>query len=49
MTDYSKLTNNGTPFTDEDWKKWYRHKSNKERFIEEEEEDDNRGVKDLKR
>ena len=28
---------NGTPYSDEDWKKWYGHKSNKERTIEREE------------
>ncbi len=33
------METNGTPFTDEDWKMWYGHKSNKERFIEEEEID----------
>lgn len=26
---------NGTPFSDEAWKKWYSHKSNKEAWIEE--------------
>jgi len=31
------MTNNGTPFSDEDWKKWYAHKSNKEVWIEEQE------------
>ena len=29
-------TNNGTP-SDEDWQKWYAHKSNKEIWIEEQE------------
>lgn len=28
------IQTNGTPFTDEDWKKWYGHKSNKEIAIE---------------
>ena len=31
----TKLTNNGTPFTDEQWKQWYGHTSNKERWIAE--------------
>ena len=30
---------NNTPYTDEQWKKWYAHKSNKEAFIEQEERD----------
>ncbi len=25
---------NGTPYSDEVWKRWYGHKSNKERWIE---------------
>lgn len=29
-----KMTNNGTPFSDKSWKAWYGHKSNKERWIE---------------
>ena len=32
-----EMEDNGTPFTDEQWKKWYGHKSNKERFMEQEE------------
>lgn len=31
------VTGNGTPFSDEAWKAWFGHKSNKERFIEAEE------------
>jgi hypothetical protein len=31
------MNNNGTPFTDEQWKAWYGHKSNKERFMEQQE------------
>ena len=30
----NKITNNGTPFSDEAWKRWYSHKSNKERALE---------------
>lgn len=29
-----ELKSNGTPFTDEQWKSWYAHKSNKEIVIE---------------
>ena len=36
MTKNNELTNNGTP-SDEDWQKWYAHKSNKEIWIEEQE------------
>ena len=31
------MENNGTPFTDDLWSKWYGHKSNKEKTIEQEE------------
>lgn len=29
---------NGTPYSDEQWKAWYSHKSNKEAWIEAEEQ-----------
>ena len=31
---------NGTPFSDEEWKMWYGHTSNKEKWIAEQEEID---------
>lgn len=31
---------NGTPYTEEQWKKWYAHKSNKEQWIEDQEKGD---------
>lgn len=32
-----KIYPNGTPYSDEQWKNWYAHNSNKELFIEKEE------------
>lgn len=29
-----KKYENGTPYSDEMWQKWYGYKSNKERFLE---------------
>ncbi len=31
------METNGTPYTDEQWQKWYAHKSNKEIWIEQQE------------
>ena len=39
-------TNNGTP-SDEDWQKWYAHKSNKEIWIEEQEREDDEKLSTL--
>lgn len=35
-----KMKGNGTSFFDESWKKWYGHKSNKERMMDREERED---------
>ncbi len=36
------MNKNGTPYTDEQWKAWLNHKSNKEIWIEEQEREQER-------